>query len=169
MYHVLPRRPAARHPPDALLRLQPPCCGDLDPLACDLSCVCMLLLSCSGVTSRVRPCHPEPHADRPPTPDKKSLGIAQAVSTSSRLPSSRPIRLCPHPPVAPICLSFVLRLFTQYYSTPPVRPRQGGGDGGTRTPALRLAKAPLSRLSYIPPSGSDTARTCDLALIRGVL
>ena len=29
---------------------------------------------------------------------------------------------------------------------------RGGGDEGTRTPGLCLAKAPLSQLSYIPSS-----------------
>ena len=33
----------------------------------------------------------------------------------------------------------------------PLPPAVPGGDEGTRTPDLCLAKAPLSRLSYIPP------------------
>ncbi len=33
----------------------------------------------------------------------------------------------------------------------PLPPPVPGGDEGTRTPVLCLAKAPLSRLSYIPP------------------
>ena len=47
------------------------------------------------------------------------------------------------------------------------------GDEGTRTPDLRLAKAPLSQLSYIPTMvnscGSDASRTHDLTLIRRAL
>lgn len=83
--------------------------------------------------------------------------------------------------VCSVCLPFV-------YSTAARSPCQPFatahpcGDKGTRTLDLRLAKAPLSQLSYIPKPashfsllqcvaacGSDTARTCDLALIRGVL
>ena len=75
--------------------------------------------------------------------------------------------------VCSVCLPFV-------YSTAARSPCQPFatahpcGDKGTRTLDLRLAKAPLSQLSYIPRlalavCGSDTARTCDLALIRGVL
>ena len=49
-----------------------------------------------------------------------------------------------------------------------------GGDEGTRTPDLCLAKAPLSRLSYIPrllphPCGPGKTRTSDLTLIRRAL
>ncbi len=52
------------------------------------------------------------------------------------------------------------------------------GDDGTRTHDLRLAKAALSQLSYIPVrdvpnpaghSGPFWTRTRDLALIRGAL
>ena len=31
----------------------------------------------------------------------------------------------------------------------------GGGDGGIRTPGLRIANAALSQLSYIPNQGSN--------------
>ena len=44
------------------------------------------------------------------------------------------------------------------------------GDKGIRTPDLRLAKAPLSQLSYIPAlSGPGATRTPDLTLIRRAL
>ena len=40
-----------------------------------------------------------------------------------------------------------LAVLVIYYQTAPVSP---GGDEGVRTPGLRLAKAALSQLSYIP-------------------
>ena len=47
------------------------------------------------------------------------------------------------------------------------------GDEGARTPGLRLAKAALSQLSYIPKtilvSGLDRIRTCDPCVISTVL
>ncbi len=44
-----------------------------------------------------------------------------------------------------------------------------GGDEGIRTPDIRLAKAALSQLSYIPAGGPSAIRTQDHSLIRGVL
>jgi hypothetical protein len=51
---------------------------------------------------------------------------------------------------------------------------QPGGDEGTRTPDIRLAKAALSHLSYIPRhtlrgSGPDWIRTSDPCVISTVL
>ncbi len=51
---------------------------------------------------------------------------------------------------------------------------QPGGDEGTRTPGLRLAKAALSHLSYIPRGchlrgGPDWIRTSDPCVISTVL
>jgi hypothetical protein len=61
-----------------------------------LSRVCMLLLSCPEASLRLTP--PAQRLLEPgrakPTTDKKSLGIAQAVSPhTSRLPALLPIRL----------------------------------------------------------------------------
>ena len=44
--------------------------------------------------------------------------------------------------------------FTIPYLLYPI-PYPFGGDEGTRTPGLCLAKAPLSQLSYIPQSSSE--------------
>ena len=50
---------------------------------------------------------------------------------------------------------------------------QSGGDEGTRTPDIRLAKAALSQLSYIPwfwqGCGPDWIRTSDPCVISTVL
>ncbi len=48
---------------------------------------------------------------------------------------------------------------------------QTSGDEGARTPGLRLAKAALSQLSYIPNylSGPDWTRTSDPCVISTVL
>jgi hypothetical protein len=67
-----------------------------------------------------------------------------------------------HPVVAPYIVNttinrFVLPSFTVSLSSIPACPasvkRRSCGDEGARTPDLRLAKAPLSQLSYIPPHG----------------
>lgn len=57
------------------------------------------------------------------------------------------------------------RVTTRLHSYAP------GGDDGTRTRDIRLAKAALSQLSYIPAgcSGLDRIRTCDPCVISTVL
>ena len=40
----------------------------------------------------------------------------------------------------------------EYIAAEPRCQEDSSGDEGTRTPDLRLAKAPLSQLSYIPTS-----------------
>ena len=67
-------------------------------------------------------------------------------------------------------LSFVTRLVPSFALLLIFQP---GGDEGTRTPDIRLAKAALSQLSYIPAfacvCGPLWIRTTDLPLIRGML
>ena len=92
------------------------------------------------------------HTRRPP--DTKKPGTSPGPLSPPRLIypfrlfSSVLARLCYQIP-APAFLFFLPR-----QSTPPTTPRQVSlGDEGTRTPDLCLAKAPLSRLSYIPAVG----------------
>lgn len=133
------------------------CCGDVDPLACDLfiALICVYAFvklpggfpppSTTSLPGRGGPTEARLHHRQ------KQPGIAQAVYTSSRLPVFAAILLCRPSPVVPNVS--VLLAFTYSPILPDVAPpRQAGGDGGTRTPDLRLAKAPLSQLSYIPLS-----------------
>ena len=61
---------------------------------------------------------------------------------------------------------------SQIFVLPALLNRSRSGDEGTRTPGLRLAKAALSQLSYIPVSGGsgpDWIRTSDPCVISTVL
>jgi hypothetical protein len=63
-------------------------------------------------------------------------------------------------------------MFAKLLSFPRLLNLSRSGDEGTRTPGLRLAKAALSQLSYIPflgGSGPDWIRTSDPCVISTVL
>ncbi len=129
----------------------------------------MLLLACASRYGEAEPlaCHARmdvvvklrrewPPASGHPLPDGRRLDalpsdknspVAQAVDTP-RADRCPPMGLCQPSLAAPNSLSFCFsRSRILPHPSPPVKPC---GDAGSRTPALRRAKTPLSHLSYIP-------------------
>lgn len=150
VYHVLPRRQAARHPPDALLRLPRRAAETLTlsrVTSSLLSFACMRLLSCPEASLRRPPPASLPGRGGPTEarlhPRQKQPGIAQAVYTSSRLPVFAAILLCRPSPVVPnVSVLLAFTIFSFYRMSPhPVKVVEMRGLE-PRTYALQRRRSP---------------------------
>ena len=190
MFHVLHRHLAPRHPPYALSSLT---CRDAEKLTFFMVAIQLLRFSsCGGLAP--------PPAAWPPGGGPQPAGLGTTARRSTVLCSVRPGNSAGPSEVgaaAPRTArgKMPARSIRLGFPAPCRSPRapstqRPGGDEGTRTPDIRLAKAALSQLSYIPAPLSSTfsddpqppgiasmirccgpsrIRTWDLSLIRGTL
>jgi hypothetical protein len=163
VYHVLLRHLTPRHPPCALIHF---CTCDTEKLILSRYYACIRLLSC---VPELPPAAARklclPHL-RPPADFKSCFFPACARTLDENSPAHRPgCHWLQHSKCTLNAIRFVTP--TRYSSSLVYRssfidvllvyvnPNSLSrlfecGDEGTRTPDLRLAKAPLSQLSYIP-------------------
>ena len=91
---------------------------------------------------------PRPRAAWPPSAAVQPCALQRSTAKpalDALRPGSPPGRSFQRRPIHSIQL-------TGQYPSPSLVPRRSGGDEGIRTPDIRLAKAALSQLSYIPIS-----------------